>query len=111
MRIAANTCIERIRQPRLPTLSLQVICESDSGEPAAPQIGRDADSVHEAIRALPDDQSLAITLCDLEGYSAKEAAEIMRRSPESVKSLTYRARRAVRDRIADWRKTDSDSGG
>jgi RNA polymerase sigma-70 factor (ECF subfamily) len=110
VRIAGNTCIERVRQPRLPTLSLEGLCEVES-EPRVPKAGRDVDTVYEAIRGLPDDQNLAITLCDLEGYSAKEAAEIMGRSPEAVKSLNYRARRAVRDTIAAWRDADREHEG
>jgi DNA-directed RNA polymerase specialized sigma24 family protein len=70
-----------------------------SSEPQSPDHGAEG-RVQEAIRALPDDQNLAITLCDLEGYTAKEAAAIMARSPEAVKSLQYRARRAVRDLLA-----------
>jgi RNA polymerase sigma-70 factor (ECF subfamily) len=107
MRIGGNTCIERLRQPRLPTLSLEGLYEIASA-PCNSPIGRGEGRVEEAIRELPDDQNLAITLCDLEGYSAKEAAEIMGRSPEAVKSLNYRARRAVRDRLAAWHDADQE---
>jgi RNA polymerase sigma-70 factor (ECF subfamily) len=104
IRIAGNTCMERLRQPRLPTLWIDALADTDS-EPSrsGPGSGAEQDDVLEAIRLLPDDQNLAITLCDLEGYSVKQVAQIMRRRPEAVKSLHYRARRAVRDRIASWR--------
>ena len=34
------------------------------------------------------------------------AAEIMGRGPEAMKSLLYRARRAIRDRIEGWLEAD-----
>jgi RNA polymerase sigma-70 factor (ECF subfamily) len=95
LRIASNVCIERLRQPRLPTLSLDSLSSlGDVHEPLAPE------------PSSSDQQVLAITLCDLEGYTAREAAEIMGRSPEAMKSLHYRARRALRDRLREWQKSD-----
>lgn len=95
LRIAANVCRERLRQPRLPTLSLADLPDDVfAGDGPAP-----SDDLWEAIGRLDDDHRLILTLCDLEGYEAREAAEIIGRSLTATKSLHYRARRALRDEL------------
>ena len=91
LRIAANVCLERLRQPRLPTLSLDSIGELSS-TPAY-----EHSALYDAIAALPDHQRLVLTLCDIEGYAATEAAAVIGRSITATKSIHYRARRALRD--------------
>ncbi len=105
-RIAANVCLERLRQPRLPTLSLDQLTNSGEdilyetgGKRAAGSV--DSDSLWAAMESLPDDQRLALTLCDLQGYQAQEAAEILQRSVTATKSLHYRARRSLRDKLEE----------
>ncbi|MDR3708591.1 MAG: sigma-70 family RNA polymerase sigma factor [Capsulimonadaceae bacterium] len=90
LKIAANVCIERLRQPRLPTLSLDGIEDSH-----APSAG-DRYGIFDAVAQLPDPQRLVLTLCDIEGYSAAEAAAIMGRGLTATKSLHYRARRTLK---------------
>ena len=97
LRIAANVCLERLRQPRLPTLSLTDLPEDLFA--MAPASVRD--DLREALGRLDDDHRLILTLCDLEGYEAKEAAQILGRSPTATKSLHYRARRALRDQMEE----------
>jgi len=99
-RITINVCLERLRQPRLPTL----LWESAS-EIAAPE--HEAGGAIEALEKLPDDQRLALILFDLEGYDAKEAASVIGRSVTATKSLHYRARRALRD-ILELEKGETD---
>lgn len=94
LKIASNVCIERLRQPRLPTLSLDSV-----GELSEPERGRSS-ALYDAIESLPDAQRLVLTLCDIEGYSAAEAAAVLGRSLTATKSIHYRARRALRDLLA-----------
>jgi RNA polymerase sigma-70 factor (ECF subfamily) len=89
--ITVNVCLERLRQPRLPTLLLDTI------EHMAGPGSLGGGEVMAALEKLPDDQRLAIILCDLEGYDAKEAAEIVGRGLTALKSLHYRGRRSLRD--------------
>lgn len=96
LRIAANVCLERLRQPRLPTLSLADLPE-DLFALTPPA---DDDILWDALGRLDDDHRLILTLCDLEGYEAKEAAEIIGRSLTATKSLHYRARRALRHEMS-----------
>lgn len=96
--IARLVCLERLRQPRLPTLSLSGLPETAHGDwvlfPAAPDPANDLD---DALAVLTEDYRLALILCDLQGLSDAEAAPILRRTASAVKSLRARARRALRD--------------
>ena len=96
--IARRVCLERLRQPRLPTLSLSEIGDGGRQEwargPASPHAVLD-----EALLSLTDDHRLVLVLCDLEGLTTQEAAPLLGRSPAAAKSLHGRARRALRDAL------------
>jgi len=96
--ICRNVCSERLRQPRLPTLSLSDIGESlrDHWTLFEPQPAPES-ALSEALASLSEDHRLILTLCDLQGFTATEAAEIIGRTPAATKSLHLRARRALRD--------------
>ena len=100
VRITVNVCLERLRQPRLPTLLLEQVTHL-----AAPD-GASSGELAAALSAMPDDQRLAIVLCDLEGYEAKEAAAIIGRTVTATKSLHYRGRRTLRDILTKGRTDD-----
>ncbi len=96
--IARRVCLERLRQPRLPTLSLSGL--TDRGDWVLFSPGPEAVSdLDEALAALSDDHRLVLTLCDLQGLTAAEAAEILGRTTAATKSLHGRARRALRDAL------------
>ena len=98
--IARLVCLERLRQPRLPTLSLSGLSETGRGDwvlfSPEPDPVSDLD---EALRALSDDHRLVLTLCDLQGLTASEAAAILGRTTAATKSLHGRARRTLRDAL------------
>ncbi len=98
--IARNVCLERLRQPRLPTLSLSGLTETGRGDwvlfSPAPDPVSDLD---EALASLSDDHRLVLTLCDLQGLTSGEASLILGRTPAATKSLHGRARRALRDAL------------
>jgi len=91
-------CLERLRQPRLPTLSLSGLAESGRSDwvlfAPAPQ---PVSAVDEALESLSEDHRLILSLCDLQGLTVEEAAPLLGRSPAAAKSLQARARRALRD--------------
>lgn len=95
--IARNLCRDRLRQPRL--LILPATGEEPGGEDWALRAEMAAD-VRAALAELPDDQRDALILCDADGWDAAEAASALGRSPAATRSLLYRARRALRDRLA-----------
>jgi RNA polymerase sigma-70 factor (ECF subfamily) len=107
--IARRVCLERGRQPRLPTLSLSGLTEESLRQTgrgdwvlfsSAPDPVSELD---EALRSLSDDHRLVLTLCDLQGLTAAEAATVLGRTPAATKSLHGRARRALRDALESLR--------
>ncbi len=98
--IARRVCLERMRQPRLPTLSLSGLTETIQGDWVL--FAPEPDSVSDldaALTSLSEDHRLVLTLCDLQGLTAAEAALIFDRTPAATKSLHGRARRALRDAL------------
>jgi RNA polymerase sigma-70 factor (ECF subfamily) len=49
------------------------------------------------MKTLPLDQHIAFMLCDLYAFTAREAAEVLRRSPQDVGDLLHRARTTMAD--------------
>jgi RNA polymerase sigma-70 factor (ECF subfamily) len=105
--IVRTQAAERRRQLRLPTLSLSapgaehVSDERSVAEEAERRAERAA--LLSALDALPEEWRTVVTLCDLEDVPHAEAARTLGRSVAATKSLLYRARRALRDRLAeDW---------
>jgi RNA polymerase sigma-70 factor (ECF subfamily) len=98
--VCRHVCLERLRQPRLPTLSLTGFSITDRGDwtlfPASPA---PSSQIADALASLSEDHRLVLTLCDLQGFTAVEAAEIIDRSVSATKSLHIRARRALRDTL------------
>ena len=98
--IARLVCLERRRQPRLPTLSLSGLTETQQGDwvlfSPEPDPVSDLD---DALASLSEDHRLVLTLCDLQGLTAAEATLILDRTTAATKSLHGRARRALRDAL------------
>ena len=60
-----------------------------------------------ALDSLPEEWRTVLTLCDLEEVSHAQAAEALGKSTAATKSLLYRARRALRDRLTEtWKEGD-----
>jgi RNA polymerase sigma-70 factor (ECF subfamily) len=96
--IARLVCLERLRQPRLPTLSLSGLTERGDWVLFAPEKDPVSD-LDDALASLSDNHRLVLTLCDLQGLTTAEAAVILGRTPAAAKSLHGRARRALRDAL------------
>ena len=98
--ITRLVCLERTRQPRLPTLSLSGLTETGRGDwvlfSPEPDPVSDLD---DALASLSEDHRLVLTLCDLQGLTAAEAGMILGRTTAAAKSLHGRARRALRDAL------------
>ena len=98
--IARLVCLERTRQPRLPTLSLSGLAETHRGDWVL--FSPDPDPVSDleaALATLTEDHKLVLTLCDLQGLSSAEAGAVFGRTAAAAKSLHGRARRALRDAL------------
>ena len=52
-----------------------------------------------AIDTLPEKQRLAYTLCDVDGLSYEQIAEVLQTTVSAVESLIFRARKELRERL------------
>lgn len=100
-RITVNVCQDRLRKKteRLVDELPEMIDESDRPDQALER-NQQADLLQAAIKALPERQRLAITLCGIEQMSQKEAAEIMDTTPTAIDSLVGRAKRQLREALS-----------
>ncbi len=110
LRIATNTCYDVLRSKgRKPTGSLDAIefetepdwsTQSDQVDPVRfAETGDLGRMLEAALAQIPDEQRLAVTLCDIQGLPLAEAAEVMNSSLGTVKSRLFRGRAKLRDLI------------
>ncbi len=108
LRIATNTCYDALRsRGRKPASSLDALefePEPDWSTQSAPvdpvrfaETGDLGRMLEAALTQIPDEQRLAITLCDIQGLPLAEAAEIMEVSLGTDKSRLFRGRAKLRD--------------
>ncbi len=107
MRIATNRCFDVLRsQKRHPTSSLDAIQESTSNpvhvtrseNPDEFAVRSDLSGYLErALAQVPEEQRLALTLCDIQGMPQDEAAAVMGVATGTVKSRLSRGRAKLRD--------------
>jgi RNA polymerase sigma-70 factor (ECF subfamily) len=60
--------------------------------------------VKEALAAMPEEFRMAVYLCDVEGFTYKEIAEIVDVPTGTVMSRLYRGRKLLRQSLADYAK-------
>lgn len=113
LRIVSNRCIDVFRRrARQPAVSLDALLEAegDAGLPSAPSLASADDwnperaalraetvtAIGAALLRLPEDQRLAILLCDVEGLPYDEIAQVMEVPLGTVKSRIARGRAALR---------------
>jgi RNA polymerase sigma-70 factor (ECF subfamily) len=101
-RVALNLCYDRLRRRRehVTDSPPERIDETPSQLDAVQARDRQR-RVEAAVLALPERQRAAITLVGLEEMSNIEAAAALGVSVEALESLLARARRALRDALAD----------
>lgn len=111
-RIASNACIDELRRrKRQPQLSLDAPARDDEDDrpldvpdtEAGPERralqGELADALQAELLRLPEDQRLAVILCDVEQLQYEEIAASMRCSVGTVKSRISRGRARLRDAL------------
>ncbi|HXH23330.1 MAG TPA: sigma-70 family RNA polymerase sigma factor [Dehalococcoidia bacterium] len=105
LRIAANACRDELRRrSRRPAASLQAAFEEGMAEPADPEPAPETSllsaelrgQVQEALLLLPEDQRLAVVLCDLQGLEYDEIARVTGTNIGTVKSRLSRGRARLR---------------
>jgi RNA polymerase sigma-70 factor (ECF subfamily) len=105
LRIVANAASDRRRRLRVRAT------EEIPVDAASRQAGPDKDADRSALRSaltgalqqLPVRQRIAVVLFDVEGYSHREIAEIVKVPEGTVRSDVFHARRALRAAMGAWR--------
>ncbi|GAB4457583.1 MAG: hypothetical protein OHK0029_17630 [Armatimonadaceae bacterium] len=107
--IVRNLVRDRRRQLRLPALSLESpeaenLVGAETAEEEAARRAERRDLLN-ALENLPEEWRTVLTLCDMEEFTHAEAAAVLGRSVAATKSLLYRARRGLRDRLKEiWQE-------
>lgn len=101
-RIVVNLAIDRKRRPSMGAID-DIDEPTDEADDGFKRIHRQqvSDAVTTAMARLPERQRIALTLCFFEGMSNIEAGQIMSLSVGAVESLLVRARRTLRQELAD----------
>ena len=116
LRIVVNTCYDVLRvQQRYTTepideepaegqdevrVAHQLVDQSESPEAYVERMELSS-FIEVGIRALPPDQRLVLTLCDIHGYAYEEIAEITGYPMGTVKSRISRARTKLREYLLE----------
>lgn len=115
IRIATNACYDEFRRrKRRPQSSLDEITDENesagflrSDEPGPEQMLQRRElvlAIQNCLKGLPNDQRVAIVLCDVEGYDYNEIADLETVSLGTVKSRISRARSKLRDCLQGFRE-------
>lgn len=117
--IARNLCLNEIRRrSRHPAESIEAGWTGEEGEPAR-DLGDDRApgpvdlllrgeleaKVDAAVRALPENQRTALTLCQREEMSYEDIAAVLGCSLSATKSLIHRARETLKVRLKAYLRT------
>lgn len=108
LRISSNACLDELRRrSRRPAASLETALEQGLAHPADPAPSPESAVLSVELRAgiesallqLPQDQRLAVVLCDVQGLEYEEIARVMRSSVGTVKSRLSRGRARLRQAL------------
>lgn len=104
-RIAHNLCVDAFRRRReVVENGLETLAdERYSGLPGSIAEERRA-AVRAAVAELPERQRAALVLCQLQGWSNRDAAVVLEVSVDALESLVARARRTLRKRLLAFRE-------
>lgn len=105
-RVTTNACIDRLRKKIPEPVDTIPDRADESPGPASVLYGNQiAARVGAALAQLPDRQRLALVLTYYQGLSNKDAADALDVNVDALESLLARARRNLKDELADeWRE-------
>lgn len=112
LRIVTNACYDELRRrKRRPASSLEElegleetvdvpVLSAQTEGPEAHALRKELNAAIQAgINALPDDQRVVLVLCDVQGLSYEEIAEVLNTNLGTIKSRLSRARAKLRDAL------------
>lgn len=100
-RVAVNLCVDRLRARR--AAPLHAATDEVSFELAEGPLDRKL-RVRKALDGLPERQKTALVLVHYEGFTNREAAELLDVSVDALESLLARARRTLRHELEPIRR-------
>lgn len=101
-RVVVNLCIDRRRRPVSEDIeSVPEIADDAPSALDAIASGETRRRVGDAVAELPERQRAALALCHFDGVSNIEAAQILGITVGAVESLLVRARRQLKNSLAD----------
>jgi RNA polymerase sigma-70 factor (ECF subfamily) len=105
-RVAHNLCVDRLRQRR--PVSGDALDERASPDrTSAPLADRELSrAVQAAVAELPERQRAALVLVHDQELTQVEAAEVLGCGVDALESLLARARRSLRERLAEWQAAE-----
>ena len=105
LRIVANAASDRRRRLRVRTTEA-IPADSPTREPGPDRVtDRNAFRavLEKALTTLPTRQRIAVVLFDMEGYTHREIAEVVKVPEGTVRSDVFHARRALREALGPWK--------
>ena len=107
-RVAHNLAVDELRRRR-PTESAHEgeLLADEAADPETIAASRETDErLQAALGQLPDGQRAALLLCQVQGFSNRDAAEILGVTVRSLESLVARARRTLRGMVLETPEQD-----
>ncbi|MCB1592827.1 MAG: sigma-70 family RNA polymerase sigma factor [Alphaproteobacteria bacterium] len=98
-RVVTNQARDHLRKRKPQTEIPDTLGDGQPGALEALEERRLQESLEGAIQNLPERQKEALNLCFYEGFSNKEAAEILGVGVKALESLLMRAKAALRDEL------------
>ena len=103
-RIARNLCIDAWRTRQGSAADAEVDVEELAADATSDDAGQTRRALEAALVALPERQRTALVLCHHQGWSNREAAQMLDVSVDALESLLSRARRSLRKTLAPYRE-------
>lgn len=100
-RVAHNLAVDAMRRRPPDTVALADDIEDGHPDPSrAAEAARTFHQLDRALGSLPPNQRAALLLCQVHGFSNREAGAILGVSPRALESLLARARRSLRETVS-----------
>jgi RNA polymerase sigma-70 factor (ECF subfamily) len=121
-RIVTNLCIDELRRrkrrPYIESLDQRIMTsDGDELDREIPDMSHNPEIVYDrehldeclqdALESINPEYRMAVVLCDIEGFSYEEIAQMMGTSIGTVRSRIHRGRRALRERVSPCLKERS----
>ena len=108
-RIAHNLCIDAFRKHRETVDGVLETLAGETPDGAATALAEERRrAVRTAVAALPERQRSALVLCQLQGWSNRDAALALEVSVDALESLVARARRGLKQQLRDFHEADGE---